>query len=129
MGKTCQDPEIRVHSVIPLCLHGTANIIHQTFALPSPRLMTSSILKFQIPTSSFVLGVENGNPLQYSCLGNPVGRGAWWATVHEVTKGWTRLSIHTQMEGKTSAIFDELLSFSGFLLCIHVIKLLFDFSC
>ena len=26
----------------------------------------------------------NGNPLQYSCLGNPVDRGAWWATVHGV---------------------------------------------
>ena len=28
----------------------------------------------------------NGNPLQYSCLGNPMGRGAWSATVHGVTK-------------------------------------------
>ena len=28
----------------------------------------------------------NGNPLQYSCLGNPMVRGAWWATVHVVTK-------------------------------------------
>ena len=28
----------------------------------------------------------NGNPLQYSCLGNPMDRGAWWATVHGVTK-------------------------------------------
>ena len=26
--------------------------------------------------------VANGNPLQYSCLGNPMDRGAWWATVH-----------------------------------------------
>ena len=33
-----------------------------------------------------------GNPLQYSCLGNPVDRGAWWATVHGVTKSWTQLS-------------------------------------
>ena len=31
-------------------------------------------------------GVENGNPLQYSCLGNPMGRGAWWAIVHGVEK-------------------------------------------
>ena len=30
-------------------------------------------------------------PLQYSCLENPVDRGAWWATVHRVTKSWTRL--------------------------------------
>ena len=31
-------------------------------------------------------GEGNGNPLQYSCLGNTVDRGAWWATVHGVTK-------------------------------------------
>ena len=34
----------------------------------------------------------NGNPLQYSCLENPMDRGAWWAVVHRVTKSWTRLS-------------------------------------
>ena len=31
-------------------------------------------------------GEGNGNPLQYSCLGNPMGRGAWWTTVHEISK-------------------------------------------
>ena len=30
----------------------------------------------------------NGNPLQYSCLKNPMDRGAWWATVHGVAKSW-----------------------------------------
>ena len=30
-------------------------------------------------------GEGNGNPLQYSCLGNPIDRGAWWATVQGVT--------------------------------------------
>ena len=34
----------------------------------------------------------NGNPLQYSCLRNPMGRGAWWATVHRVAKSRTWLS-------------------------------------
>ena len=34
-------------------------------------------------------GERNGNPLQYSYLGNPMDRGAWWATVHGVTKSWT----------------------------------------
>ena len=34
----------------------------------------------------------NGNPLQYSFLENPMDGGAWWATVHEVAKGQTRLS-------------------------------------
>ena len=33
--------------------------------------------------------VGNGNPLQYSCLENSTERGAWWATVHGVTKSWT----------------------------------------
>ena len=37
-------------------------------------------------------GEGNGNPLQYSCLENSVDKGAWWAIVHRVTKGWTRLS-------------------------------------
>ena len=36
-------------------------------------------------------GEENGYPLQYSCLGNPMDRGAWWATVHGVARSRTRL--------------------------------------
>ena len=42
-----------------------------------------------IPRSGRSPGEGNGNPLQYSCLGNPMDRGAWWATVHEVAKSWT----------------------------------------
>ena len=34
---------------------------------------------------------ENVNPLQYSCLGDPMDRGTWQATVHGVKKSWTRL--------------------------------------
>ena len=34
-------------------------------------------------------GGGHGNPLQYSCLENPMDRGAWWATVNRVTKSWT----------------------------------------
>ena len=34
-------------------------------------------------------GEGNGNPLQYFCLENPMDRGAWWATVHGVTKSQT----------------------------------------
>ena len=37
-------------------------------------------------------GEGNGNPLQYSCLGNPMDRGAWWATVHEIAKSQLQLS-------------------------------------
>ena len=38
------------------------------------------------------LGEGNGTPLRYSCLENPMDRGAWWATVHGVAKSQTRLS-------------------------------------
>ena len=40
-------------------------------------------------------GEDNGTPLQYSCLENPMDRGAWWATVHGVDKSRTRLSDFT----------------------------------
>ena len=40
-------------------------------------------------------GEGNGNPLQHSCLENPMDGGAWWATVHGVAKSWTRLSDFT----------------------------------
>ena len=40
-------------------------------------------------------GKGNGNPLQYSCLENPMDRGAWWAILHKVAKSWTRLSDFT----------------------------------
>ena len=50
-----------------------------------------------IPGSGRSPGEGNGNPLQYSCLQNPMDRGAWWATVHGVTRvrhGWaTRLPL------------------------------------
>ena len=42
-------------------------------------------------------GGGNGNPLQYFCLGNPMDRGGWWATVHGVTKSQTLLSMHTRI--------------------------------
>ena len=41
------------------------------------------------------IGEGNGNPLQYSCLENPMDGGAWWATVHGVGKSRTRLSNFT----------------------------------
>ena len=45
-----------------------------------------------IPGSGRSPGGGPGNPLQYSCLENPMDRGAWWAAVHGVTKSQTRLS-------------------------------------
>ena len=45
-----------------------------------------------IPGLGRSLGEGNGNPLQYSCLENPMDSGAWQAIVHGVAKSWTRLS-------------------------------------
>ena len=44
-------------------------------------------------------GEGNSNPLQYSCLENPMDRGAWWAILHGVAKSWTRLSNCTHSGG------------------------------
>ena len=62
-----------------------------------------------IPESGRPPGEGNGTPLQYSCLENPMDREAWWATVHGITKSWTRLSNFTffsffQDEEKTETI-------------------------
>ena len=48
-----------------------------------------------IPGLRRSLGVENGNPFQYSCLENPMDRGAWRATVHGAAKSQISLSTHT----------------------------------
>ena len=51
-----------------------------------------------IPGSGRSLGGGHGNLLQYSCLENPRGRGAWWATVHRVARSQTwlkQLNTHT----------------------------------
>ena len=50
-----------------------------------------------IPGSGRSPGEGNGNPLQYSCLENPMDRGAWWATVRGVAKSRTRLSDFTYL--------------------------------
>ena len=42
-----------------------------------------------IPGSGRSPGGEHGNPLQYSCLENPMDRGDWWATIHRVAKSQT----------------------------------------
>ena len=49
-----------------------------------------------LPTTALLLGEGNGTPLQYSCLENPMDRGAWWwAAVHGVAKSRTRLNNFT----------------------------------
>ena len=61
-----------------------------------------------IPGSGRSPGEGNGKPLQYSCLENPMDRGAWWATDHGVSKSRTRLSdftIHSSMYKSAVILF------------------------
>ena len=55
----------------------------------------SRLLGFAKSLSQVSSGESHGNPLQYSCLENPVDRGAWWAAVHGVAKSCVRLSDFT----------------------------------
>ena len=60
------------------------------------RVKQDSQGKFQLS-----IGEGNGNPLQYSCLKNPVDRGAWWAAIHRVAQSRTqlkRLNMHACIE-------------------------------
>ena len=50
-----------------------------------------------IPGSGRSHGGGHDNPLQYSCLENPVDRRTWWATVHGVAKNWTQLKQHSML--------------------------------
>ena len=52
------------------------------------------IFVFSVCTGAWP-GEGTGDPLQYSCLENPTGRGAWWAAVHGVAKSQTRLTDFT----------------------------------
>ena len=61
--------------------------------------------KGSIPGSGRCPGEGNGNPLQYLCLGNPMDRGAWQATVHGVTKSQTRLSCLNNNEKPHWVVF------------------------
>ena len=62
-----------------------------------------------IPVSEISPGEGNSNPLQYFCLGNPIDRGAWQATVHEVIK-----------ESDTT---QRLNNSNPYILCIYILKL------
>ena len=61
-----------------------------------------------IPGSGRSPGGGHGNLLQYSCLENPMDKGAWWAIVHRVTKSWTGLKrLSTHVNKKQSMWFTE----------------------
>ena len=71
-----------------------------------------------IPGFGRSTGAENGSSLQYSCLGNPMGREAWWATAQRVAKSQTQLRKQQQQHirdfknegGLIKGMFKEVLS-------------------
>ena len=69
-----------------------------------------------IPGSGKSPGGGNGNPLQYSCLENIMASGAWWATVHRVSKNWTWLSTHV-----SPSLIPEALNFLPLQGCMYVL--------
>ena len=60
-----------------------------------------------IPGSGRSPGEENGNPLQHSCLGHPMDRGAWWATVHGITR--VRHDLVTKQQQPTTGYYGKTL--------------------
>ena len=75
------------------------HIWHRLWGFPGGAVSHSGRLRDAglIPGLGRTSGGGHGNPLQYSCLENPMGIGAWWATVHRVAKSQTRLkwlSVH-----------------------------------
>ena len=86
---------VNVLTVVHLCL-GAYPVV-QSVKNPSAmqEIACSTGDPVSIPRSGRSLGEGNGDPLQYSCLENPMDRGTWRATVHEVTKSQIQLGNWT----------------------------------
>ena len=62
----------------------------------------------------------NGNPLQYSCLENPVDKGAWWATIHRIAKSQTWLKRLRSKEKECAIEWGwKSISNRGYILCLQ----------
>ena len=97
------------------CNHEDTLLFHDSRVIP----LTPST--YNVGNLGFIPGLErspeggHSNPLQYSCLGNPMDRGAWRATVHGVTKNWTWLKwLSMQATGSLGLSFVFFLIFSLF---------------
>ena len=89
-----------------------ASLLCKTYIFQSHMITVGSLTNFKSVAYYFIsveqhncecIFINNGlviregdcTPLQYSCLGNPMDRGAWWAAAHGVTKSWAQLSNFT----------------------------------
>ena len=87
---------LKIMSIESVILFNYLIFCHPLLLLPSisPSIRVFSnelVLRIRWP-KYWSLGEGNSTPLQYSCLENPMDGGAWWATVHSVTKSRTQLS-------------------------------------
>ena len=80
--------------------HASGSVVHNSSANPGDA--------GSIPGLERSPGGRNGNPLQYSFLGNPVNRGARQATVYGVAKSWTWLSTHTHTMYGTYGFWEDI---------------------
>ena len=78
----------------PAVLYGASQVV---LVVENPPVNAGGIRDMTLIPKSRAPGGGHGNPLQYSCLKNPLDRGAWRATVQSVPKSWTQLSTHTQL--------------------------------
>ena len=95
---------VSLYIVLYLKLMRASLVAQRLKSLPAVQIDLGSI-----PGSGRSSGEGNGNPLQYSCLENPMDRGAWWATVHGVSKSRTRLSDFTFTFFPWCSVFGNLL--------------------
>ena len=83
------------HLIVITCKIGAVQPCLLSWEVCLSYVITESLLlfyfSFHLHSSNKQSGEGNGNPLQYSCLENPMDGGAWWATVHGVAKSRTRL--------------------------------------
>ena len=81
-----------------LAAQGTLKSLLQHHSSKASILRYSATFMVQLTS----IGEGNGNPLQYSCLGNAKDRGAWWAAVYRATQSWTRLKRRSSSSSRNS---------------------------
>ena len=97
------DPRCYIPSLLHFLLHSTYHLLGFPGALDGKESACNAGDPGSIPGLGRSPGERNSNPLQYSCLGNPMNRGAWQATVHGATKNqtWLRDWAHTHTHTHT----------------------------
>ena len=122
LGHLLLEPLFLIYPVYPnksnVCniqLHYPKDIQYPLITQKTMCKILSIVLLKIITIHTRSLGGGNGTPLQYSCLENPMDGGAWWATVHGVTKSRTQLSdftftFHSHALEKEMAIHSSILA-------------------